>query len=438
MKKRYIPACALLLSLFMTVSVFASSLKDAKKELDSVSKNIEEAKDELTQIEEEKDEVRRQLNAIEKELKAKEDELAAVEKQLIKTQSELETTQQELQATEDELTQTQEELEELRADLDEAIHQAEEQERLNAARLRAMYMNSTASYLELLLESKSLNDLLNRVDMIVQMITYDQQVFENMLLYRDEVEDKKIACEDQEQKILDCLKEIEQKKSELEQKENEIKAAKKHISRQKSEIQTAQTEKEKLMSQLSEEEVRIREELNQMDKESKELEQKIRELTKAEEERRKAEEANKKADRGGSGKSHSSTGMIWPVPGYSHISSPFGYRIHPITKEYRMHKGIDISGVNIKNKPAAAVQDGTVILAQYYGTYGNTVIIDHGGGITSLYAHGSSINVSVGQQVKKGDTVLLIGSTGRSIGPHLHFEVRENGTPVNPLNYVPR
>ena len=117
------------------------------------------------------------------------------------------------------------------------------------------------------------------------------------------------------------------------------------------------------MSQLSEEEVRIREELNQMDK-NPGTGAKIRELPKLEEERRKAEEANKKPT-GGSGKSHSSTGMIWPVPGYSHISSPFGYRIHPITKEYRMHKGIDISGVNIKNKPAAAVQDGTVILAQY-------------------------------------------------------------------------
>ena len=152
-----------------------------------------------------------------------------------------------------------------------------------------------------------------------------------------------------------------------------------------------------------------------MDKESKELEQKIRELTKAEEERRKAEEANKsrqgrqrqkpqqyRHDMAGTGL-QSYLIPIW-------LQNPSNNQRIPNAQRYRYF------GVNIKNKPAAAVQDGTVILAQYYGTYGNTVIIDHGGGI-SLYAHGSSINVSVGQQVKKGDTVLLIGSTGRSTDP---------------------
>ena len=232
----------------------------------------------------------------------------------------------------------------------------------------------------------------------------------------------------------------------MEQKEQEIQTSKNQIARQKQEIQNAQNEKETLIDQLSEEEARILEELDQMEKDSKALEKKIRELTKAAEEKRKAEEAKKATSRGGSSdddnssNKNSSSGMIWPVPGFTHISSYYGMRFHPIHKRNKMHTGIDISGGgrNIRNQPAVAAADGVVILAQYYGGYGNTVIIDHGDGIATLYAHGNSISVSVGQTVKQGDTVLKIGTTGTSTGNHLHFEVRKNGSHTNPLNYVSR
>jgi murein DD-endopeptidase MepM/ murein hydrolase activator NlpD len=118
--------------------------------------------------------------------------------------------------------------------------------------------------------------------------------------------------------------------------------------------------------------------------------------------------------------------MTWPAPGYYTITSPFGWRIHPITHDKRYHTGNAISGAGINKTKAIAAADGTVIMAQRYGGYGNAVIIDHGGGITTLYGHGSSLKVSVGQKVKKGDTVLLIGSTGNSTGPHLHFAVGRN------------
>ncbi|MGI6140800.1 MAG: murein hydrolase activator EnvC family protein [Caldicoprobacterales bacterium] len=413
----------------MSTSVFATSINDAKKDLNSLTGNIKEAKQELNQVKDEQNIVRDQLNQIEKDLHNKEQELEAVETKLAQTQYELETVTSELKEAEEELAKTQEKLKSLEESLQQAIEQCKKQEQLNAARLRSMYMNSNASYLELLLESKSLNDLLNRVDMIMQMVAYDQQVFDSMQLYRDEVEQRKLDCEEQEQKIQEHKKSIEETKAALEQKKQQIQATQEEISRQKQEIQKAQNEKESLMSKLSEEEARIQKELDQMEKDSKALEKKIRELTK------KAQEANKGSSRGGSG---NSSGMMWPVPGFTHISSGYGMRFHPILKRDKMHNGIDISGHgrNIRNKPAVAAADGVVILAQYYGSYGNCVIIDHGGGITTLYAHGESIPVSVGQSVKKGDTVLRIGSTGRSTGPHLHFEVRKNGKTVNPLNYV--
>jgi murein DD-endopeptidase MepM/ murein hydrolase activator NlpD len=124
--------------------------------------------------------------------------------------------------------------------------------------------------------------------------------------------------------------------------------------------------------------------------------------------------------------------LSWPVD--ASISSPFGYRIHPISGVRKLHTGLDLnaaSGTTIR-----AAGSGTVILASWYGGYGNAVVIDHGGGLSTLYAHQSSIAVSVGQSLVVGDTVGYVGTTGYSTGPHLHFETREWGTPVNPMNYL--
>lgn len=124
--------------------------------------------------------------------------------------------------------------------------------------------------------------------------------------------------------------------------------------------------------------------------------------------------------------------LSWPVN--ASISSPFGYRIHPISGVRKLHTGLDLnaaSGTTIR-----AAGSGTVILATWYGGYGNAVVIDHGGGLSTLYAHQSSIAVSVGQSLIVGDTVGYVGTTGYSTGPHLHFETREWGTPVNPMNYL--
>ena len=124
--------------------------------------------------------------------------------------------------------------------------------------------------------------------------------------------------------------------------------------------------------------------------------------------------------------------LSWPVN--ASVSSPFGYRIHPISGVRKLHTGMDLSagsGTTIR-----AAGSGTVILASWYGGYGNAVVIDHGGGLSTLYAHQSSIAVSVGQSLIVGDTVGYVGTTGYSTGPHLHFETREWGTPVNPMNYL--
>lgn len=127
--------------------------------------------------------------------------------------------------------------------------------------------------------------------------------------------------------------------------------------------------------------------------------------------------------------------MAWPIPGYTRITSKYGMRTHPITGVYKLHTGVDVSAPMGANFVAA--NDGIVTKAGYNGAYGNMVIIDHGGGVSTLYAHGSEIMVQVGDTVKRGETVVLkVGSTGYSTGPHAHFEVRLNGVVTDPLPYI--
>ena len=126
--------------------------------------------------------------------------------------------------------------------------------------------------------------------------------------------------------------------------------------------------------------------------------------------------------------------FTWPCPSTQYITSTFGNRYHPVLKTWKYHTGLDIGGSSGSNIVAAA--DGTVILASVYGGYGNCVMIDHGSGIVTVYGHASSLLVSAGQNVTKGQVIARVGSTGISTGPHLHFEVRVNGEYVNPLSYL--
>jgi len=126
--------------------------------------------------------------------------------------------------------------------------------------------------------------------------------------------------------------------------------------------------------------------------------------------------------------------FAWPAPGYYTITSPYGMRFHPVIKLYRNHSGIDIGAP--LGSYAIAANDGIVTKSTYSYSYGNMIMIDHGGGVTTLYAHGSERIAQVGDVVKRGDAIMKVGSTGWSTGPHLHFEIRINGTTIDPYPYI--
>ncbi len=396
MRRLVVWICVIGILLSSASVVFANEIDKHKQEAEAVKQDITKTRELLDQVKGEQATVAQQLEAIEKDIKAKEAELEQIEKKLEETLASLEDTRVELKKAEDE------------------AHQFKE---LMAGRLCAMYMTESTSYLELLFSAKSLNDFLDRLEMVKLMITYDNQVLD---------------------KMMELQNAIKEKEAELAAQEETIRQTKAQIIEQKKKIEDRKQERLKLMAQLKEQEQQYLEDLEILEQASKEIEKTIQRLLREQELKRQQEEQRRKEEEQSGVSQNTGSTLTWPVPGYYTITSSYGNRWHPVYNRYDFHTGIDISGSGVNGKSVVAAADGVVILSQYCDGYGNTVVIDHGGGMTTLYAHGSELLVSVGQKVSRGQAIMKVGSTGVSTGPHLHFEVRINGSHTNPLPYLGR
>ena len=343
-----------------------------------------------------------QRKALEEKLAALSDDKAEVMKkkdlldyQIAVQVSEIRHVESQISTYEDLIAQTQ-------AELADAQQKEEIQYDLFCKRVRAMEEEGTVSYWSVLFKADSFTDLLDRLDAVNEVMDADQAVIDRLEALQDE---------------------ISQKEAELQESKAGAEAARADLVSKKSALEKQRAEANQLIAQLADNESETEAEIDGMEEEEERIQREIQELS------RKL--AAQQAAAGQSNRSNPG-GYIWPVDS-RYITSTMGGRASPGGIGSTNHKGTDIGRVGYTS-PIYAAKAGTVIVSQRSSSYGNYVVISHGSGNTTLYGHMSSRKVEVGQYVKQGDVIGITGSTGNSTGPHLHFEITENGVRVNPLS----
>lgn len=373
-KNSIIKFLSILLLFSFSFLVFADNIEEAIKKQEELNKQIQETQKTLSQKEAEQKKFKKELYSINSTLE--------------KTNASLNEINNNLEDSEININKITEEI---------ILKESEVGERseLLKERLTDIYIKGEVKFLDVLFQATSFSDFLSRYEMMKIVAKKDNSLLIGLEEEQRSLTEAKEALEEEVNKLSDL-------KKQREVRTNELSVA---SSRHKTVIDTLTKEKSYYASMLDE-----------LEEQSKIIEQQIL------------------AAQGTGGTSP--TGLNWPTPGYYRITSPYGYRIHPILKTKRLHTGIDLGVPYGKN--VIASNGGKVILAKYNGGYGYCLIIDHGGGMSTLYAHLSSFSVKVGDTVAAGQKVAQIGTSGLSTGPHLHYEVRLNGAHTNPEDYLRR
>lgn len=331
------------------------------------------------------------------------EQLRQIEGQLRQATTELNTITEQRVAVENDITLNERQLA-------EAQKRLEGREAVFYKRVRDIYINGRLSYLDVVIGSKDFSDFANRLEVLKRIIDSDINLISEIKKERAQIEAHKKKLEEDRAKLVELEKAALAKQAEIEQKKAERNVV----------LQKAQNDRAVAMQAI--------EELNAS---SSQISAMLKERQAA-----RAAAAAAAAQAAGQGSSYTwvqGTGQLgWPVSG--EITSPYGYRVHPIWGTTIYHSGIDI-GVD-EGTPVHAADSGVIVWSGWMGGYGYAVVIDHGNGLSTLYGHNSELAVDEGQSVSKGQVVAYAGSTGNSTGPHVHFEVRENGDPVDPMGYL--
>lgn len=383
--QKIITAVALVMAILMIAGFLASALNIfavTKAQVDALKTKVAEAG-------KRKNELKAQLSGLT-------NDLSALQKQISLLDSQIEAQQDEIDAQEELLGELTQMIADKTIELEESERQQAEQYDQLRSRLRYMVEHGTTSSLSILLSSDSFSDFLNRYEIIRQISLRDENLFEQLKAIRDKVLTEKQELEDTKKDAEDTKLQMEANKAEL---EAQMEAKRKQMEN----IQLAQKNVKDAYAAMIETEDELM----------------------AQYKKAAAEYAAQSTYVGGT--------FMWPLPaGNNVVTCKYGMRTHPITGKRKLHTGVDLRAAT--GTKVYAANKGTVTTSGYSSAWGNYIIISHGGGITTLYAHMSKRSVSKDDKVKQGDIIGYSGNTGYSTAPHLHFEISKNGSTYNPLN----
>lgn len=367
---------------------------------------IKEKEQEIENAREMKEELQSNLTDVKKvkeELEASKQDLAEYVERL---DGELETIQAKIVDLKGKIEDKEGEIELTQGELEEAVQDQERQYEAMKKRIKFMYEKGDNLYMELIFSSQSFGDMLNKAEYIEMLSAYDRKMLDRYVETRELIELYKQQLEEERAYLEDAKAGVESEEASLNSLIDEKKDAIEQVSDDINNKEAAIAEYEAYIKEQNETIAML-------------------EKVVAEEKAKLAEESRIKYD----------GGMFqWPAPSYTAISSDYGNRQHPTLGVERFHNGVDLAAPG--GSPILAAYDGKVVAADYSGSMGNYLMVDHGDGLYTIYMHASALYVSKGDFVVKGQNIAAVGSTGRSTGNHLHFSVRLNGSYVSPWNYL--
>ena len=373
---------------------------------EAIAASLTELQQEQAKLEQEQEENDAKLASLKEDQSKQQEYKDALDAQMQNLQSQIDGLNTQINSLDASIEEKNTAIAEKQKNIDEDVETLKE-------RLCAIYMMGDASTLEILLQSESVIDMAQKVELLNIMTEHDTKLIAQLTADMESIADEKAEIESEKEQVAAARTELESKGSEL---------------------ASVQAEAERVLEELNQSVASVQAESDRIAEEKAQASAEIDQWWKDYYAQLAAQNNSSSGSSGGSSSGsigsggYVSTGnFTWPVPGFTNISC--GYSSG--------HKAIDISGGGrtIYGTPIVAADSGKVVTATYHYSYGNYVMIDHGGGYSTLYAHASSLAVSAGQTVTKGQTIAYVGSTGNSTGPHLHFEVRVNGNRQNPFNW---